>query len=110
MRLTVATNFDSGLIKDLTGLPVYEVFGKLPADPVGGGRASYMLSPLSKRALADHIKEAHSQGFRFNYLLNAACLDNLEWTRREQRRIRQLLDWLAEIEVDAVTISLPYPT
>lgn len=108
MRLSVATNFDSALIEALKGFPVYELFGKLPVDPVGGGRASYMLSPLSKRALADHVREAHKQGIKFNYLLNAACLDNLEWTRREQRRIRRLLDWLAEIEVDAVTISLPY--
>lgn len=108
MRLSVATNFDSRLIEALKGLPVYELFGKLPEDPVGGGRAAYMLSPLSKRALADHVTEAHKQGMKFNYLLNAACLDNLEWTRREQRRIRLLLDWLSEIEVDAVTISLPY--
>ncbi|MBI2878394.1 MAG: U32 family peptidase [Candidatus Rokubacteria bacterium] len=108
MRLSVATNFEPDLIEALQGYPVYELFGKLPADPLGGGRASYMLSPLPRRALAAHIRDAHRHGIRFNYLLNAACLDNREWTQRGQREIRRLLDWLAEIGVDAVTVSLPY--
>lgn len=108
MRLSVATNFEPDLVEGIKGYPVYELFGKLPADPLGGGRASYMLSPLSRRELAAHVRDAHRHGIRFNYLLNAACLDNREWTRKGQREIRRLLDWLAELEVDAVTVSLPY--
>ncbi len=108
MRLSVATNFRPDLVEGIKGYPVYELFGKLPTDSLGGGRASYMLSPLSKRALAAHVRDAHQRGIRFNYLLNAACLDNREWTRKGQREIRRLLDWLAETEVDAVTVSLPY--
>lgn len=104
MRLSVATNFAPDLIDALEGYPVWELFGKLPADALGGGRTSYMLSPLSRRALAAHVRDAHRHALRFNYLLNAACLDNREWTRKGQREIRHLLDWLAEIEVDAVTI------
>ncbi|MFQ5830745.1 MAG: peptidase U32, partial [Candidatus Methylomirabilia bacterium] len=79
MRLTVATNFEPDLLEALVGHPVYELFGKLPADPLGGGRASYMLAPLTKRTLAAHVRDAHRHGIRFNYLLNAACLDNREW-------------------------------
>ncbi|MFQ5519906.1 MAG: U32 family peptidase [Candidatus Methylomirabilia bacterium] len=108
MRLSVATNFEPELVEALKGYPVHELFGKLPVDPLGGGRASYMLAPLSKRGLAAHVREAHRHGIRFNYLLNAACLDNREWTRRGQRQIRSLLDWLVEMGVDAVTVSLPY--
>ncbi len=108
MRLSVATNFEPDLVEALKGYPVYELFGKLPADSLGGGRASYMLSPLPKSALAAHVREAHRHGIRFSYLLNAACLDNREWTRKGQREIRRLLDWLVEIGVDAVTVSLPY--
>lgn len=108
MRLSVATNFAPDLVDGTRAYPVYELFGKLPADPLGGGRASYMLSPLSKKGLAAHVQQAHRCGIRFNYLLNAACLDNREWTRRGQREIGRLLDWLAEVGVDAVTVSLPY--
>ena len=108
MRLSVATNFRPDLIERIKGYPVWELFGKLPVDALGGGRASYMLAAVSKQALAAHVREARRHGIRFNYLLNAACLDNREWTRKGQRQIRRLLDWLAELEIDAVTVSLPY--
>ena len=107
MRLSVATNFDDDLLRKLQGYPVVEVFGKLPRDYVGGGRASYMLAPLSRRRLAHHVAEARKRGIRFNYLLNAACLGNREFQRGGQRRIERLLGWLGEIGVEAVTVSIP---
>ena len=36
MRLSVATNFEPDLVEGIKGYPVYELFGKLPADPLGG--------------------------------------------------------------------------
>ena len=108
MRLSVATNFDDQLLDQLQGFPVVEVFGKLPRDYVGGGRASYMLAPLSRRSLAHHVAEARKRGIRFNYLLNAACLGNREFQRGGQRRIERLLGWLGEIGVEAVTVSIPF--
>ncbi len=98
MRLSVATNFEPDLVDALAGYPVYDLFGKLPADALGGGRASYMLSPLSKRALAVHVRDAHRHAIRFNYLLNAACLDNREWTREGQRKIRRLLAFFSRVD------------
>jgi hypothetical protein len=95
MRLSVATNFDDRLIERIREYPVFEVYGKLPADLVGGGRASLMLGPLSGRELRRHIGTVHRHGLEFNYLLNAACLDNLELTRSGRRRIHRLLGWLA---------------
>jgi hypothetical protein len=65
MRLSVATNFEPDLVAALKGYPVYELFGKLPADPLGGGRASYMLSPLSRRELAAHVRDARRHGICF---------------------------------------------
>lgn len=107
MRLSVATNFDDELLRKVEGYPVVEVFGKLPRDFVGGGRASYMLAPLSRRRLAHHVADARKRGIRFNYLLNAACLGNQEFQRKGQRRIERLLGWLGEIGVEAVTVSIP---
>ncbi len=108
MRLSVATNFDDQLLDQLQGFPVVEVFGKLPRDYVGGGRASYMLAPVGRRRLAHHVAEARKRGIRFNYLLNPACLGNREFQRDGQRRIERLLGWLAEIGVEAVTVSIPF--
>ena len=88
LKFSVAACFEEGFLEGLSGLPVHELFGKLPSDPVGGGRASFMLSPLSARALRKYIEAAEKKGIGFNYLLNAACMDNMEYTRKGQKALR----------------------
>ncbi len=106
--LSVATNFDNGLLDDIAAYPVTEVFGKLSADPVGGGRASFTLPPLSRSWFERHVQAARSKGMGFNYLLNAACMDNREYAKQGQREIEALLEYIESAGVSAVTISLPF--
>jgi collagenase-like PrtC family protease len=105
---SVATNFDDGLLDAILGYPVTEVFGKLPSDAIGGGRASFTLPPLSRRRFERHVEKAGSRGIGFNYLLNSACMDNREYTRQGQREIERLLEYIEGAGVSAVTISLPF--
>jgi collagenase-like PrtC family protease len=67
-----------------------------------------MSTPISRRTLARYVVAIHRHGIEFNYLLNAACLGNQEWTKSFQRRLNELLDWLSDIDVDTVTVVLPY--
>jgi collagenase-like PrtC family protease len=108
MSLSVATNFDPEFLRQAAAYPVAEVYGKLPRDVVGGGRASYSTGGTGRPELEAHVALAHSLGIRFSYLLNASCLGNREWTREGQRQIRDLLDYLSEIKVDSVTVSIPF--
>jgi len=108
VRFSVATNFDDDLPALASRYGAREIFGKLPRDFVGGGRAGYMLAPASRRRLEDHVRKTKEAGLSFNYLLNSACLGNREFTRAGQRAIRGLLDWLSELRVDWVTVSIPY--
>jgi collagenase-like PrtC family protease len=108
MRLSVATNFDPGLIEAVKGYPVVELFGKLAEDAVGGGRASYQLERLGRKRLAAHVRRAREAGIGFNYLLNASCLGNHEITRAGQKGIEELCGWLVEIGVASVTVASPF--
>ena len=108
MNISLATNFDDALIERVRAYPVDELFGKLSSDVTGGGRASYQIVGVGRRRVSEHVRAARAAGIRFNYLLNAACLDNREFTRRGQREIRALLDWLADIGVGAVTVASPF--
>lgn len=108
MRLSVATNFDPALVEAMKGYPVVELFGKLREDAVGGGRAPYQLARVSRKRLADHVRQARLAGIEFNYLLNASCLGNREMTRAGQREIEELAGWLCGIGVASVTVSSPY--
>jgi collagenase-like PrtC family protease len=108
MKFSVATNFAPDLLDALEGYPVSELFGKLPTDRIGGGRASFMLSPLSLRGFREHVAQAAAKGIGFNYLINPACLDNREYTRQGQKDLERLLGMIEECGVTAVTISLPF--
>lgn len=112
MEFSVPTNWQEDLLEGLAAKKntseIKEVYGKLALDAVGGGRLASALAMVSKKAAKEHIRQLHNQGLKFNYLLNALCLDNLEFTRWGQRKLRHLLDWLVEIGVDSVTVANPY--
>jgi collagenase-like PrtC family protease len=108
MKFSVACNFDDALIDGLAPYPVYEVFGKLTEDAFGGGRPSFYLPSVDRKRLEDYVARTHRQGVEFNYLLNASAMDNIEYTRKGQREMDALLDWIDGIGVDAVTVANIY--
>lgn len=108
MRFSLATNFDNRLPDRVKSYGVFELYGKLHADVVGGGRATFMLPAVARRAVERHVEACERAGLRFNYLLNATCLDNLEYTRRGQERLRRLIDWVCEAGATAVTVANPF--
>lgn len=109
MKFSVAYTFEPGLIEQLGRFPqVYEVFGKLDRDFIGGGRSTYTLRPVSKEVLADTVRTAHAHAIQFNYLLNGATLGGIEQTRSGHKKIRRMLDMLSELQVDSVTVASPF--
>jgi collagenase-like PrtC family protease len=108
MELAVAANYEFDLVPRLAEFPVREVYGKFPADAVGGGRPSYMGTPLTKDDLAAYVAILDHHGIAFNYLLNSACLGNREWSRRWQKKLLRLLDRLGTMGVRRLTVATPY--
>ena len=108
MNLTVPANYDLELVPALAQYPVAEVYGKLPGDLVGGGRPSYMGTPLTKTDLGRYAAALQQQGIAFNYLLNSSCHGNREWTRSWQKRFMRLLDTLGNLGIRHVTVSTPF--
>lgn len=107
MKLSVATNFDDKLIEELKKYPVYEVYGKLQEDYIGGGRPSNTLKSVDKTRLEEHVKKVRDSNIKFNYLLNGACLAIKSKCRR-QKNVREFLDYLKEIGVNALTVTNPF--
>ncbi len=108
MRYTVPTNWQPDLVPALRGLPADELYGQLDRDFVGGGRASALIGGVSRRRVREHVAQARAAGLSFNYTLNATSLGNREWSRQGQRQLASLVDWLVDIGVTRVTVSLPY--
>ncbi|MBN1362165.1 MAG: hypothetical protein JW993_16335 [Sedimentisphaerales bacterium] len=108
MKLSVAANYDLDLVATLAGFPVAEVYGKFPTDLVGGGRPSYMGTPLTAHYLAVYASALSRHGIAFNYLLNSSCLGNREWSRSWQKKLMRLLEGLASMGIKRLTVSTSY--
>ena len=108
MDYSVPTNWQPDLVPALAGLKVRELYGQLPRDFVGGGRAPYLIGRVTRRRLRRHVADAHRGGIRFNYTLNATSMGNREWSIGGQRQLARLVDFLADVEIDSITVAIPY--
>ncbi len=108
MLLNVPTNWDDQLLIGLEDLPVSSFYGRLQWDVIGGGRPAAAVPAVSREKAARHIKLIQQLGYGFNYVLNAACLGNTEYSPKNQAAFRELLDWISELGVESVTVSIPY--
>jgi len=108
MKLVMACNWDEALIDVARNHGVAELFGKLHRDPIGGGRASFILPKIDRKRAARYIRRVHDEGIAFNYLLNGTCLGLRELTARGQSELRSLIDWLWDNSVWWFTVSIPF--
>lgn len=114
MKFCVATTRDDGLIhglKKIEGISgrskIYELFGSLPVSPVGSGREAISVPTVSREKAANHIELTHSLGIRFNYLINASCMGNREFSSVGYNELMEYLGWINEVGVDVVTVTIP---
>jgi len=108
MKYATAANWEMDLLEKLEGTSVTGVYGQIWNDPMGGGRMSIFLPRVNRDQAAAYIREARKKGLGFNYLVNATCFDNLEFTRKGYAQIMEHLDWISSTEADMVTVSLPF--
>lgn len=108
MDYILGCNWEKDLIDVAQKYGVTELFGKLQADVVGGGRASFMSRRIQWPIAADYIRKVQDAGITFNYLLNGTCMGNRELTRRGQNELDSLIDRLADAGIHRFTVSLPY--
>ncbi|MFD1774696.1 U32 family peptidase [Paenibacillus rhizophilus] len=107
MKISIATNFDSALIDGVKDYGVTNLFGKLTDDFVGGGLETDLLNNIDKEKIAGHVAYAHKNGITMNYTFNSPCLANDEYTIHGKKELANLLDWISEIGVDSITVSIP---
>ena len=109
MRLLVPANWDKGLIPPLSQLKAtVQIYGVLPTSMLGSGAAGPHISHMTTRQAEEYINLAHSAGLTFNYLLNAPCMNNMEWQEDTHQELLQHLEWLSNTGVDSITAAIPY--
>jgi len=108
MRYDLATNFDNELIERISEFGIVKsLYGKLPKDVAGGGRPSLVLPKINKKKLRSHINLAHKNDIKFNYLLNASCLDNKEFISSSHKELMGLVKQVKGDGADGITVASP---
>jgi len=109
MHLLVPTNWDKKLITPLSQIKSdIQIYGVLPTSLMGSGGSGPNIPHMTTKQAEEYITLAHSAGLKFNYLLNAPCMNNMEWHEDTHRELLQHLEWLSNAEVDSVTVVIPY--
>lgn len=108
MKISLATNFDDNLIDEIKEYPIYEVYGKMKNDFIGGGRPNNGLHDVEKDRFEKHVKKVRESGIKFNYLLNGSCLSNREQDIEWQNKFKVFLEYLSKVGVNALTVSNPF--
>jgi len=109
MRLLVPTNWDKELIAPLSQISAdIQIFGVLPTSMMGSGGSGPDIPQMTTKQAEEYIKLAHSAGLTFNYLLNAPCMNNMEWDKDTHQKLLEHLEWLSSAGVDSVTVAIPY--
>ena len=88
--------------------PVSGVYGVSDHTIVGGGRPSFLLQQISEEDIADYIRKVHDKDMEFSYLLNAPCMNNMEYDPHYHKELLKYLQWISDIRADSVTVSIPF--
>ncbi len=108
MPFSVGTNWDDQLITACAEYPeVTDFFASLPSAVIGHGRPIRSVPKVDRDDLKRHVELIHRHGRTFTYLLNAPSLGGRQFEPGIRNRIVELVDWLVDVGVDALTVSLP---
>jgi len=109
MKLLVPTNWDPDLIPPLSKLEAdVQIYGVLPTSMIGSGGTGPDNIRMLANQVEEYIEQAHLAGLKFDYLLNAPSMGNMEWDEKTHRELLIHLNWIASIGADSVTVTIPY--
>ena len=109
MQLLVPTNWDPDLILPLSKLEAdVQLYGVLPSSMIGSGGTGPDNVRMVANEVEEYVAQAHSAGLKFDYLLNAPSMSNMEWEENTHQELLMHLNWITSIGADSVTVTIPY--
>ena len=110
MKLNVFTNISNIDEKLLNNENIFEIIFKLPRDTAGGQLPTYFLPAFtfSRDEMQKIVSRIHRNHKKAVYSMNAVCLGNLEYVRKNYQELVALLDVLHEVKVDGIRVASPF--
>ena len=107
MKYTVGYNWDETLFSKIDYPEIESVYAGTGDSVIGSGRAPLVIQSVNESQIKRSIDIAHKQGLKFEFTLNSGCISNKEFTKEGHREIVEYLEWLDELGVDSITVTLP---
>ena len=88
---------------------VFEVFGSLRRSAAGSAHSTASIRGRchTRGEVESFVRAIQAKGIRFNYVLNASCLGNMEYSKTQRAKLVEELEWIVAIS-DSVTVAIPY--
>lgn len=104
MNLCIASSWDDELLEGLSQInsqneTIHELFGSLRQSLTGSGHSSVSIRGKcnTREEVENYVRKIHSHGFKFNYTLNASCLQNMEYDKEGHRELIEHIEWINDI-------------
>jgi collagenase-like PrtC family protease len=107
-KLCISSQWDNDFLTECAKYGVYEVYGSLRSSAVGSARPAACLPETTLEHAKEHVALAHQLGIKFNYVINVPCMGNMEFGAEGRRAIREYLEFVNSLDVDMVTVAIPY--
>lgn len=107
MKYTVGFNWDNNLFSKINYPEIVSVYAGEGNSVIGSGRAPLVIKSVDEKQIKKSIELSHKQGLEFDFTLNSGCLSNKEFTKAGHSRIVEYLEWIANLGVDSITVTLP---
>jgi len=116
VKLTVPTTFTNAFLDRLRALNqehqdgprIFEIYGSFQHGAFSSARPAKYLPRVGREQFRAHVQKAREYGIGFNYLINAPCYANQEYDAAGRGALEELLDFLVDAGVAAVTVTVPY--
>jgi collagenase-like PrtC family protease len=106
MNLMLPTNWDPELLGRIAPVHPQYLYGSLPNEATL--RPGFVLAQVTEDEIADHVRQAQQLGIKVVYVMNATCLGNREFSEAGRGEILQRLQWLVDVNADAVVTANPF--
>ncbi|MBU1862239.1 MAG: U32 family peptidase [Candidatus Omnitrophica bacterium] len=93
-------------ILEQRGKDIYEVYAAAPPDICTSGRRGHI--PVDMRELKRQVRLAHQYRVRYNVVMNGSCLGGIEFSNQFQKKMKDFIQYLDDIEADSTTIMNPF--
>lgn len=108
MKLCISSQWDDNFLRECAKHYVHETYCSLRTGVIGSARPAAALPQTTLEHAKQHVALAHALGMEFNYIINAPCLGNIEYSSEGRKRIGEYLEVVSEIGADTITLAIPY--